>query len=633
MARHLRRWQGLRPATAAVTAAALGFAGVVLSASSAAAAPPIAQVPQVSLAYTDVRTPATSYPQPTGDLPLGSWLDGQGATHESRVYASFDLAGFAAKDTAKHVVTASFLFGESSAASYVQRSVEVWQTATPTAPVTWRRAPAEKQLLGTVVTTAAGPASYLHLDLTSAAAAAAASGRHTLSVELRLPDADEKNTALGRRLNPGMTLYASSNTPPGAPTELFSQAYACAAKAPYPYLPSLTPPLTAMLHDTDPGDQYLTGHYAVWPVEHPEQRTEFTQDSMLRDYGRSANVPTGLLADGGTYAWQVRGGDGTDLSAWSKPCTFHVDTTLPSAAPVVTSANYPVDRTTPGGVPGQFTLGANGVPDVAGYQFSWSQDFPVLGWSTDPNGVPQRTDPYTLPGFVRASRLGGPVKLTLTPPDQGPQTLYVRSLDRAFNPSPATSYRFFVPNTMPAVTGLPAAPRLGTPFTLHLAPNAGLPSVDSYTVQLNNDTPQTVTAAPDGTASVTLTLAYAGGNTITVRSHSPNGWTSSSNRLFAFVDTAPGVTSDIYPEDTGTTVNAGGVGVTGVFSFAPKVPNVVSYTYSFDFGNETTVAAGTDGTAQASWAPDASGQHTLSVYATDRDGKTYDTYYYSFDVN
>ncbi|WP_457033220.1 hypothetical protein [Kitasatospora sp. P5_F3] len=615
-----------------VTAAAVAFAGVMLSASSAAAAPPIQQVPQVSLAYTDATTPTTSYPQPTGELPLGSWLDEQGTTHKSRVYASFDLAGFAAKDTGKHVVAGWFLFGETSATSYVPRTVEVWQTATPTTPVTWRRAPAEKKLLGTVATTAGGPASYLRLDLSSAAASAAASGSHTLSVELRLSDADEANTALGRRLSPRMIMYATSNTAPGVPTDLYSQQYTCADKA-RPYLGTLTPPLTAMLHDADSNDEYLTGTFAVWPVGHPEQRTEFTRDNMIKDRGRAASVPPGVLADGGTYAWQVRGGDGTELSAWSKPCTFHVDVTRPTAAPVVTSANFPEGQIGPGGVPAEFTLTSNSTADVEGYQYGWAQDFPVDGWSDGPNGLPQWTDPYTLPGRVRAPLLGGAVKLTLSPPDDGPATLFVRSLDRAGNPSPTTSYRFYVPSTMPVVTGLPTPVLLDTPFTLQLAPNASLAAVDSYTVQVNYDTPQTVAAAADGTASVTLALANAGGSLITVRSHSPNGWVSSSNRLFAYVDTSPTVTSETYPEDTGSGTAGGGVGVTGVFTFAPKVKNTASYTYALDFGAETTVAAAADGTAQVSWTPDTSGQHILSVYPTDRDGRTYETYYYYFNVS
>ncbi|MFD7731040.1 hypothetical protein ACFV6F_11740 [Kitasatospora phosalacinea] len=614
------------------TAAAVAFAGMVLSASPAAAAPPIQQAPQVSLAYTDATTPTTSYPQPTGALPLGSWLDEQGATHKSRVYASFDLAGFAAKDTGKHVVAGWLVFGEASAASYVPRTIEVWQTATPTAPVTWRRAPAEKKLLGTVATAAGGPASYLRLDLDSAAASAAASGGHTLSLELRLSDADEADTASGRQLSPRMFMYATSNTAPGVPTGLYTQQYACADRT-RPYVGTLTPPLTAMLHDADPNDQYLRGTFALWPVGDPEQRTEFTRDVMVSDRGSAATVPPGVLADGGTYAWQVRGGDGTELSAWSKPCTFHVDVTRPTAAPVVTSANFPQGQVGPGGVPAEFTITSNSTADVEGYQYSWTQDFSVDGWTQGPDGLPQWTDPYTRPGHVRAPRLGGTVKLTLTPPDAGPATLFVRSLDRAGNPSPTTSYQFYVPNTMPTVTGLPTPVLLDTPFTLQLAPNATLAAVDSYTVQVNYDTPQTVTAAADGTASVTLALANEGGNIITVRSHSPNGWISSSNRLFASVDTSPTVTSETYPEDTGSGVAGGGVGVSGAFTFAPKVKNTASYTYALDFGTETTVAAAADGTAQVSWTPDTNGQHILSVYPTDRDGRTYETYYYYFNVS
>ena len=70
-------------------------------------------------------------------------------------------------------------------------------------------------------------------------------------------------------------------------------------------------------------------------------------------------------------------------------------------------------------------------------------------------------------------------------------------------------------------------------------------------------------------------------------------------------------------EDTGTVINSGGVGVTGVFTFAPAVPNVVSYTYSFDWGLETTIPAGSDGTASVSWAPDSSGQHMVCAYSAD----------------
>ncbi|WP_441249016.1 hypothetical protein [Kitasatospora sp. McL0602] len=634
MTGHLRQWRGIRSAAAAATTAALGLAGVLVPAGDAAATMGVESVPLASLAYTDAQTPTTGYPQSAGgDMPLGSWLDAQGVTHDSRVYATFDLTGFAAKDVAKRVVTASLLLGESQATTYSRRSIEVWQTATPTAPVSWRRAPAEKQLLGTVVTTASGPAGYMQLDLTAAAAAAALAGHHTLSLELRLPEAEEKDPALGRRVvgSSRLAMYAKSNSRPGVPTKTFTAPYACSTKGPYPYVSSLSPSLMAMLHDLDGGTD-LKGNFAVWPVDNRDQRKEFTAD-MPEGRAAAATVPPGILADGGTYGWQVQGDDGTDQSAWSQPCYFHVDATRPTAATVVTSSNYPADQTAPAGVPAEFTFGAGGVADVAGYQYSWTQDMPVDGWSAGPDGTPQWTDPYNLPGHVRASRLGGTAKVTLTPPDAGPQRLFVRSLDRAGNPSDVTMYQFYVPSTMPAVAGAPDNVRLGVPFTLQLAPNAAVAPVDSYTVQVNHDAVRTVPANADGRASLPVTLTNTGGNTITVRSHSTNGWVSSTNEVHVNVDTTPTISSDVYQEETETPVNSGGVGVSGVFTFAPKVANVASYTYSFDYSRETTVRAGADGTAQISWAPSESGQHTLYAYATDAAGRVFDTYYYYFDVN
>ena len=122
--------------------AALGFAGVLVPASPAAAASVVAEAPRVSLAYTDAQTPTTAYPGPSGDIPLGAWLDDSGTTHKSRVYATFDLAGL----SAAHILSARLTFGESKAESCAQRVIEVWQTGTKTTPLTWRNPPAEKSL-------------------------------------------------------------------------------------------------------------------------------------------------------------------------------------------------------------------------------------------------------------------------------------------------------------------------------------------------------------------------------------------------------------------------------------------------------------------------------------------------------
>ncbi|MEU2631612.1 hypothetical protein [Kitasatospora sp. NPDC007106] len=614
-----------------MAAAALGLGGVLVPASPAAADSVIREASQLSLAYTDAQAPLTAHPVSSGeDIPLGAWLDEAGTAHTSRVYATFDLAGFAAT----HVLKANLTFGESQAQACAQRAIEVWQTVPKTDDITWRNAPTEKQLLGTVGGSQACPAQYLQFDLTSAAAAAVAANRPTLSIELRLPAADEANAALGRRLSGsrGIRLYPTYNTPPGAPTDLFTQYQPCATEKPYPYVGTLTPTLGAMLHDADAGDGTLTGRFAVWPVGHKEQRTEFTQDSMGSGYEGNGHVPAGLLADGGTYAWQVQGDDRADSSAWSRPCYFHVDATAPSAAPVVTSANYPAKQWTPGGEPVQFTFTAAGVPDVAAYQYAWG-DLGVAGVvNTGDHGVPQWRDPFSGPNFVRADTLGGSASVSLFPQDSGPRTLSVRTFDRAYNTSAVTTYQVFVGDTSPIVTPDPPKVRPGVPVTLHMAPNANVRPVDSYTVKVGYAEAQTVTAAADGTASITLP-PVTGATQIEVHSHSTNGWVSSPYRWFAFVDTSPTVTSDVYPEDTGTPVNAGGVGVTGTFTFAPTVPDVASYTYSFDWGPETTVVPGADGTAQVSWAPDTSGQHLVYAYQTDTNGEVYDAYYYAFDVN
>ncbi|MCW2885458.1 MAG: sle, partial [Streptosporangiaceae bacterium] len=71
----------------------------------------------------------------------------------------------------------------------------------------------------------------------------------------------------------------------------------------------------------------------------------------------------------------------------------------------------------------------------------------------------------------------------------------------------------------------------------------------------------------------------------------------------------------------------------GTFTFAPKVKHIVSYTYSFNWGQTVTVNADDHGVAQLSWTPDQSGFYDLEVYATTRDGLELTPYDYFFSVN
>lgn len=621
----------------AVTALIGGFITVsTVAAGPAAAASQPGAAQRTSLAYTDSLSPTKSFENPTDDLPLGSWVDSDGATHTSRVYATFDLSAFTGTD----LLGARLWFPESKVTQCQTRTVEVWRTETPDDPITWRDAPEEEALLGTIPSPVVCPAPYLNLDLTTAARQALARHRHTLSIALQLPSSDEGNTSLGRWIlgSAGVNLSITYNTPPATPTDMYNDGQACTTSEPYVYLGDRTPRIEAIFHDADSNDLMLTGDFAIWPANDPTARTQYTL-SLLGGVEQGLNLPSGLLTGDGTYAWQVRGDDGTDQSAWTQPCYFHLDTVAPST-PAVVSANYPENQTSPGGVLPTFTFGANGSSDVIGYQFSWTQDFGGLGvYTTGDKGIPQWTDPLDRPDVVRADGLGGSATLTSMPPLNGSQvTLYVRSVDRALNASNAYVYRFSVASTAPVVTLGTQTPQYGVPFTLALAANPSLANVgvDSYTYELDGSsqgTPQTVTADSDGSATISLHL-NSGANWIKVTSHSPDGWVSEPYDLYEYIDTTPTVTSTVYPDlSSGASGSGGGVGVPGVFSFSSKVPGVQSFTYSIDGAPSVTIPADSNGAAQITYTPDSSGFHEIDVYATAADGSTLDTYYYYFIVN
>jgi hypothetical protein len=215
-------------------------------------------------------------------------------------------------------------------------------------------------------------------------------------------------------------------------------------------------------------------------------------------------------------------------------------------------------------------------------------------------------------------------------------TLWVRSLDRAFNGSAITSYSFRVGSTAPTVTPAVASPEFGEPTTFTLRPDAALQSkspVVSYSVQTiggqGGDKTIDVAAAADGTAKIELALDGIYGEHLRVTSKSANGWVTDAASWGISYDTTPTVASDIYPENG----SGGGVGVPGTFTFTPKVKGVASYTYSFDGDPEVTVPAGAHHTASVDWTPASDGYHYLTVYATTRSGIQLAAYDYYFTVD
>ncbi|MGI5246393.1 hypothetical protein [Dactylosporangium sp. CA-139066] len=485
--------------------------------------------PRISWAYTDSAHPDTSYLNPAGSAPLGSWRDDANRPHVSRVYATFDVAAV----LSKHIVSAKLAVPETQATDCAHRQIEVWATTEQARP-TWRNPPRELVKLGTLGPVDQCPTTYPLLDLIDLVNRATASGVQLpshVSIEVRLPEALEHRASLGRRVAAPI-LYLGYNTPPPAPAPLFNALRPCATATPYPYLSGLTPELGAQAHDADPDDTHLTGEFAIWPVDHPDQRTTVTQPSMLNGHFESVTPPADALADNTTYAWQARVNDGTDTSPWSQTCYFTTDATPPANAPAVSSPNYPSHTTRyPGGDPIVYNLDPNGVDDVYGYQYSWNGVFSTFGANIGPNGIPDFIDPFSMPGVIHADQPGGGATLTLSPPSSGFVTLSVRSFDRAFNISPVTSYRVIIANTAPSVNAS-ADPVTGVPFPVTFTPAPNTGTITDYVYTVNGGPEQTVPATLDGTASIEVTPGQPGSFEIDVYSRSANGWVSPKAQRF-----------------------------------------------------------------------------------------------------
>lgn len=445
---------------------------------------------------------------------------------------------------------------------------------------------------------------------------------------------------LGLSLAAAVSPANAAGGTPTTPTQLFNGYRSCSTDADRPtYLwAGNNVVVEGIPGTTDPSDNSpVSVRYQVWPVTNPSGTATVTRDRATPGFEATSILPNNMLTDGQTYAWRAQTVAGGAASDWSAPCYVTIDDTRPANVPTVSSPNYPANQWNQGGDPVKFTLNANGDDDVTGFQYSWTQPVPAIVLADfGDHGIPQPRDPYSDPGhFTRADAPGGSATLNLVPPYSGGGTLWVRSLDRALNPSETTSYTFLVSNTAPTIISAVPSPEFGDTITFTLRPDPALQSkspVVSYSVHTfggpDGDKSFDVAAA-DGTATTQLTLDGITGEHLQVTSKSANGWLSDAAGWDIDYETTPAVASDVYPENG----SGGGVGVPGTFTFTPKVRDVVSYTYFFNTEPEVTVAAGADGGASIDWTPDSDGSYNIEVYATTRSGIQLAVYDYSFTVN
>ncbi|MCE7003067.1 LamG domain-containing protein [Kibdelosporangium philippinense] len=228
-----------------------------------------------------------------------------------------------------------------------------------------------------------------------------------------------------RKYDPAqMYLWITYNRDPSLPTGLSTDPplpAPCKFCADWPFIGNPDIRLMATLSDPD-GDALDVN----WRLDSSGTVTD-------TDWWRSG-LPSGSVhsrtldltgMDGKALSWAVAGGDRADSSPWAWGPHFVVDRVGVDVAPTVTSEQYPEDNRWHGSadVPGTFTFGAAGVPDIDHYLYGW-QEQPAT-----------KIEPQTLSGSV---------SVTLPLEGDGPRTLYVQSVDRAGHKSPRRDYRFYV---------------------------------------------------------------------------------------------------------------------------------------------------------------------------------------------
>lgn len=646
-----------------------------------------------SSAYADSATPVASHVDPAGDIPVGAHAFPHGPVHVTKAYFTFDLSQLVGADLQSAILRTP----ETAATDCsLTTTPQAWLSDTDTRP-TWVHQPVEHAQLG-AVNQVGCPSKNVAWDGTQVLRTALDTGRSTVTLVVRLPSDEQKDSAHGITVGSDAVLQVRLNRAPLAPTALTVQKTACSIQPVMvgKLLSSVGMSLSATVSDPD-GD-LTSAEFDWWPVNDPGQRNVATGPLLASGQVTAVRLLPSQLSDTTTYAWQVRASDGTDTGPFSPVCEFTTEFTTPPEAPVVTSGDYPASESGPGtggsGEPGAISFSGSGDPDITG--FAYGSDGPAT--------------------FVTADQPGGTATIEFTPTNVGPNSFTVWTVDRAGDLGVSVRYQFWVADNEPLVSCTPVSAFIGVPrqctftprstdvtgyryqladgpvtdvqaapdgtaavtvtpietnvgpflnvrarlgngnlteetvYTVRTDPaaptvdqnpqeglagaaveytfNAVLPNSVSFTYTLNGGTPTTVPVGPDGAATVTLTSDSSIAE-LDVFSTTSDGVNSGTQNCIPFLDSdEPVVTSTVYPEDS----VGGGVGVPGTFTFTSPVPGVVSYTYSFN-GDEKTVSAGPDGSAQVVLTPTDTSAQELLVSSTLPDGGTSDTTFYSFLVN
>ncbi|WP_246150571.1 VCBS repeat-containing protein [Streptomyces qinzhouensis] len=337
---------------------------------------------------------------------------------------------------------ALFTFRQTYSWSCTASEMEVHQTDDISTATTWREQPTTRTHIGTKNFAhgwnSSCPDAYVTYDGKSIAQTVAANAGETkLTIRMKAKSETSANS-WKKFVAEGASapkLDIEYTRPPKEPTGLTVNGRACDTTSPYTTYGKGN--LTFAATSSDPDGDLKSLHFQIWRSDAPTPKI-FDNIVPAPSGPGSKNIDKSNFVNGKTYYWQVKAVDGAGTSSTYAPpgtgtCRFVYDDTAP-ASPDVTSADFPEDdgnggkwSVKPFGTAGKFIIKPAASGGTGTDKFYWS---------------------FNRESFVAersATVAQGAAGITLSPPNAGPNILYVKAADAAGNMSlTSTRYTHYV---------------------------------------------------------------------------------------------------------------------------------------------------------------------------------------------
>ena len=393
---------------------------------------PVTIDPQINALYTSfdtyVRESDTVDRSSATDLQLG--YAGGTINKQSRAFVHWPVSALAGKQ----ITAATVYFWNFYSTTCTATSWQIWSTGAASSATRWDTQPAWQYQEATSTQTkgysSACDDGWVNISGTSFFQRAATAGQSTAYMGVRATNETDPNAFKQFRsrntVNTSQVPYAvvTYNSYPTVGTRSTTPATACVVGTSRPKINSAIPQLKAVVSDAEASA--VTAEFEWWALTGNAKIGSAVTVSAASGSTLAATVPAGAFVNNGSYKWRVRGNDGTVDGTWSSFCEFTVDTSTGSP-PIITSTTYPEnDWGGDANVTADFTFAANGVTDVAAYEYS--------------------LDVQTLNKVVNTASPGASATVQITPGTAGWHALYARSRDAASNVSAVQKYPFKVGN-------------------------------------------------------------------------------------------------------------------------------------------------------------------------------------------